>query len=179
MNPRPCHGSREATLANGDTIVIRPVRPDDEAMMVRFHEGLSDVSVYLRYFHMMKLAERTAHARLARICRADQDAEIVVVAEGRDEERGGPAILGVARLERTRTAGRAEFAVIVADRVQGNGVGSALMRRIVDIARLEGMSCLCADVLSANAAMRRLCARVGIPIRPTGDPGIVLAELVL
>ena len=179
MNPRPCHDSREATLASGDTIVIRPVRPGDEAMMVRFHEGLSDVSVYLRYFHMMKLAERTAHTRLARICHADQDVEIVVVAEGRDDERDGPAILGVARLERTGIAGRAEFAVLVADRVQGIGIGAALMQWLIDIARLEGISYLCADVLSANAAMRRLCARVGIPIRPTGDPGIVLAELTL
>lgn len=179
MNPRPCHDSREATLANGETIVIRPVRPDDEAMMVLFHEGLSDLTVYLRYFHMMKLADRTAHARLARICRADQDGETVVLAEGCDADRDGRAILGVARLERAGTSGGAEFAVIVADRVQGIGVGSALMRRLVEIARFEGLSFLRADVLSANAAMRRLCARVGIPIRPTGDPGVVLAELAL
>ena len=49
-------------LATGDPMIIRPIRPDDEAMMVRFHEGLSDLSVYLRYFHVLRLAQRTAHS---------------------------------------------------------------------------------------------------------------------
>jgi hypothetical protein len=63
MSLRPCHGNREATLANGDTIVIKTIRPDDEAIVVRFHEGLSDVSVYLRYFHMMKLGSSSRDSR--------------------------------------------------------------------------------------------------------------------
>ena len=86
----------------------------------------------------------------------------------------------MARLERAGTAGGAEFAVLVADTAQGIGVGSALMQPADrDRPGLEGVSHLRADVLSANAAMRRLCARVGIPIRPTSDPDIVLAELAL
>jgi acetyltransferase len=179
MNPHPLPDVREVVLATGDPVTIRPIRPDDEPMMIRFHEGLSDLSVYLRYFHVLGLAQRTAHERLARICGADGEREIVIVAEGREPERGEPAILGVARLEPGQDPGRAEFAVIVADSAQGVGVGFALMTRLIEFARASGVSHLRADVLAANAAMRRLCARLGIPITPTNDPHIVSAELDL
>ncbi len=179
MAPYPLHYIVRSILATGAAIVVRPIRPDDEAMMVRFHEGLSDRSVYLRYFHMMTLASRTAHARLSRVCVVDFEREFVLVAEGKDQESGAPAILGVARLQRAGEGGAAEFAVVVADRYQGMGVGGALMRQLVAIARQEGVSRLRADILSGNGPMRRLCARTGIPVRPTSDPDIVAADLAV
>jgi acetyltransferase len=179
MTPYPLQYVARSVLSTGAAIVVRPIRPDDEAMMVRFHEGLSDRSVYQRYFHMMTLARRTAHARLSRVCEADFEREFVIVAEGQDQESGAAAILGVARLQRAGEAGAAEFAVVVADRYQGMGVGGALMRQLLLIARQEGVSRLRADILSGNGPMRRLCARSGIPVRPTSDPDVVAADLVL
>ena len=179
MAPYPLHYVVRSTLATGAALVVRPIRPDDEAMMVRFHEGLSDRSVYLRYFHMMTLASRTAHPRLSRVCAADFEIEFVLVAEGKDQESGAPAILGVARLQRAGEGGVAEFAVVVADRYQRMGVGGALMRQLVAVARQEGVSRLRADILSGNGPMRRLCARTGIPVRPTSDPDIVGADLAV
>ena len=179
MAPYPLHYIVRSILATGAALVVRPIRPDDEAMMVRFHEGLSDRSVYLRYFHMMTLASRTAHPRLSRVCAVDFEREFVLVAEGKDQERGAPAILGVARLQRAGEGGAAEFAVVVADRYQGMGVGGALMRQLVAIARQEGVSRLRADILSGNGPMRRLCARTGIPVRPTSDPDMVAADLAV
>jgi len=169
----------EAVIATGSTIAIRRIRPDDEPLMVRFHEGLSDRSVYQRYFHMMTLASRTAHARLTRICVADDDREVVLVAEGRDDDTRERVIMGVTRLERIDGGGEAEFAVVVADRYQGIGVGSALMRRLIEIARLAGVTRLRADILADNAPMRRMCARVGIPVGPSGDARFVVADLPL
>ena len=179
MKPYPLQYIAESVLATGARVVVRPIRPDDEAMMVHFHEGLSDRSVYQRYFHMMTLARRTAHERLTRVCFVDYDREFALVAEGRDEESGAPAILGVARLQRVGDGEAAEFALVVADRYQGIGVGGALMRQLIGIARQEGISRLRADILSDNGAMRRLCARAGIPVRPTTDPLVVEADLVL
>jgi len=177
MKPYPLQYVAESVLATGAGVVVRPIRAEDEAMMVRFHEGLSDQSVYQRYFHMMTLARRTAHARLTRICAVDYDREFALVAEGRDEESGAPVILGVARLQRLGDGGVAEFAVVVADRYQGIGVGGALMRQVIAIARQEGVSRLRADILSENGPMRRLCARAGIAVRPTADPQVVEADL--
>jgi len=163
----------------GRVAIVRPIRPDDEPMMVRFHESLSDRSVYLRYFHMMTLALRTAHERLSRVCGAGDDGCLVLVAEGRDESTGAPVIMGVARLQPAGEAGEAEFAIVVADDHQGVGVGAALMTRLVEAARVEGVSRLRADILAENGAMRRLCARAGIPVRPTADPQVVVADLPL
>jgi acetyltransferase len=179
MKPYPVQYIAESVLSTGARVVVRPIRPGDEAMMVRFHEGLSDRSVCLRYFHMMALAQRTAHERLRRICAVDFDREVVLVAEGHDEERGVPAILGVVRLQRDGEGEEAEFAVVVADRHQGMGVGGALMRQVISVARQEGVSRLRADILSENGPMRRLCQRAGIPVRPTADPQVVVADLAL
>ena len=180
MKPYPVQYIAESVLSTGARVVVRPIRADDEAMMVRFHEGLSDRSVYPpRYFHMMTLAQRTAHARLSGVCVVDFDREFVLVAEGRDEEGRAPVILGVARLQRIGEGGAAEFAVVVADRFQGFGVGGALMRQVIATARGEGVSRVRADILSENGPMRRLCARAGIPVRPTSDPQVVEADLAL
>ena len=56
--------------------------------MVRFHETLSERSVYLRYFHLMNLEQRTTHERLTRICFIDYDREMALVAEHRNPETG-------------------------------------------------------------------------------------------
>jgi acetyltransferase len=179
MRPYPIQYVAESALATGAAVVVRPVRPDDEPMMIGFHENLSDRSVYLRYFHLMALARRTSHARLMRVCDVDFDREFVLVAEGRGEESGAPVIMGVARLQRVGAGGDAEFAVVVADRHQGIGVGAALMRQVIAIARQEGVERLRADILAENGPMRRLCARVGIPVRPTDDPLVVAADLAI
>jgi acetyltransferase len=59
------------------------------------------------------------------------------------------------------------------------GVGGALMRQVISVARQEGVSRLRADILSENGPMRRLCQRAGIPVRPTADPQVVVADLAL
>ena len=65
----------------GEEVEIRPIRSEDEPPMVQFHETLSERSVYLRYFHMIKLSQRVSHERLTRICFNDYDREIALVAE--------------------------------------------------------------------------------------------------
>ena len=59
------------TMKNGEEILFRPIRPDDEPLMVNFHKTLSEQSVYLRYFHMENLSARVAHERLIKKCFID------------------------------------------------------------------------------------------------------------
>ena len=84
--------------------------------MVRFHETLSERSVYLRYFHMIKLSQRVSHERLTRICFNDYDREIALVAERKDSKPVPGEILGVVRLIKVPGTGEAEFAIVVSDR---------------------------------------------------------------
>ena len=97
--PSTCGPRRPATA---EPITIRPIRPEDEPLMVRFHETLSEQSVYMRYFHMLGLTQRIAHERLTRICFIDYDREMALVAERQDPESGEREIMGVARLSRAR-----------------------------------------------------------------------------
>jgi len=83
------------TMKDGGVVNIRPIRPEDEPAMVRFHETLSERSVYLRYFHLLNLEQRITHERLTRICFIDYDREMALVAERRNPETGESEILGV------------------------------------------------------------------------------------
>src|SRR6185369_10080877 len=124
-------------MKNAEKVTIRPIRPEDEPLIARFHQTLSERSVYLRYFHLMKLDARVAHERLTRICFIDYDREMALVAEIRNNS--GPEIMGVGRLTRLHSGDAAEFAVLVTDGAQGLGLGTELLRRLVEIGRIEGV----------------------------------------
>lgn len=165
-------------LANDEPVRIRPIRPEDEPAMVEFHRGLSDVTVYQRYFHMMQLDHRIAHERLARVCRTDDASEVVLVMERHGTLDAG-GIVGVARLTAGRDRADAEFAVLVADAFQGVGAGPALMRALFDFARARGVTRVQADLLRANVPMQKMCARLGMTLVPSAEPGVVRAWLDL
>jgi acetyltransferase len=178
IRPYPVQYSSQWTLKDGTPVAIRPIRPEDEPVMVRFHETLSDRSVYLRYLHMLKLSQRVAHERLLRICFIDYAREIALVVEKTDEN-GERHILAVGRLQRLADENQAEFAVLVSDEYQGKGIGPELLNRLIDVARREGLKLVTADILADNSAMQRICARAGFRLhREIGDP-TVSAELEL
>src|SRR5581483_104320 len=81
IRPYPVQYVGEWTMKNQERIVIRPIRPEDEPLLIKFHGKLSERSVYMRYFQPMKLSTRTAHERLTRICFIDYDREMALVAE--------------------------------------------------------------------------------------------------
>ena len=110
--------------------VIRPIRPEDEPSLVKFHGTLSDRSVSLRYFHVMTLSSRVAHERLTRICFIDYDREMALVAEYQDPQSGDQEIVGVGRLSKIRGNNEAEFALLVSDRFQRKGIGDCTSRTL-------------------------------------------------
>jgi acetyltransferase len=87
-------------LRDNTPIMIRPIRPDDEPAMVRFHETLSERTVHLRYFAPLKLSRRVAHDRLTRIVFTDYDREMVMVVERLGVRPENREILGVGRLSK-------------------------------------------------------------------------------
>ncbi|HUA01691.1 MAG TPA: bifunctional acetate--CoA ligase family protein/GNAT family N-acetyltransferase [Candidatus Aquilonibacter sp.] len=146
--------------------LIRPIRPEDEPLMARFHESLSEQTVFLRYFHMENLGSRVAHDRLMRKCFIDYDREMALVAEAKSPATGEREILGVGRLTRERDPAEGELAVLVTDRVQRLGLGAELIRRLIEIARAEGFARIVARTMPENAAMRSLAERFGFVVHP-------------
>lgn len=180
IRPYPVRCVSRAALRDGTPLTIRPIRPEDEPLMAVFHGTLSQETVYLRYFHMMDLSQRTSHERLARICFIDYDREMALVVERKDPESGAPEIIGVGRLTKAFGRSEAEFAILIGDRYQRHGLGAELLGRLVQIGRDEGLRRITGEFLSDNLGMRGVCQRLGFRFsRSLEDASVVQAALEL
>jgi acetyltransferase len=166
-------------MKDGSDMVLRPIRPEDEMMMVEFHRSLSDSTVYRRYFQMQRLESRVAHERLIRRCFLDYDREIALVADRVDKRTGRHELLGIGRLTRQRQVSEAELGVVVADHCQGAGLGTELVRRLLQIARSERICRVEAHILSENSAMVALAKHFHFSCAPDDDPASLIATLDL
>ncbi|MFB3828116.1 MAG: bifunctional acetate--CoA ligase family protein/GNAT family N-acetyltransferase [Bryobacteraceae bacterium] len=179
IRPYPVRYVSEWKMKDGEQVTIRPIRPEDEPAMVRFHETLSERSVYLRYFHLMNLSQRTAHERLTRICFIDYDREMALVAERKHPISGEPEILGVGRLTKIHGTNEAEVAVLVSDRCHGRGLGKELLGRLVKVGADEKLSRLTADILPDNRDVMRICEKLGFNLQHSMEDEVVKAEFKL
>jgi acetyltransferase len=179
IRPYPSQYVTPWKLKNGTATTIRPIRPEDEPMLVKFHETLSEESVYYRYFSQLKLDQRIAHERLTRMCFNDYDREIALVAEHKDAKTGKPEILGVGRLSKARGVNEAEFALIISDRWQRQGLGTELLKRLVHIGSEEKLDRICASILSENHGMQLVAKRVGFKLTRDADNHDFRAEIAL
>ncbi|GAB4350716.1 MAG: bifunctional acetate--CoA ligase family protein/GNAT family N-acetyltransferase [Leptolyngbyaceae cyanobacterium] len=178
IRPYPLQYVQPWNLKNGQIVIIRPIRPEDEPLMVKFHATLSEQSVYFRYFHLVALKQRTSHDRLLKICFADYDREMVLVAEGADPKTGEAEIFGVARLSKQTGTDSAEFSLLVSDRVQGQGLGTELMRRLLQVGREEQLHHIWGEILAENTTMQRICEKLGFRLQRV-DADLVNAEIDL
>jgi acetyltransferase len=168
IRPYPTQYVKPWTMKNGAGVTIRPIRPEDEPLMTPFHERLSERTVQLRYFYPMRLSQRIEHERLSRITFIDYDREMALVAEGRSERGGDPQIIAAARLIKLYGGEDAEFTVLVSDAYQGQGLGSEMLRQLVEIGRAEGLKHIYGDILGDNRNMLRVTASMGF--REVGEP---------
>ncbi|MEQ8755247.1 MAG: bifunctional acetate--CoA ligase family protein/GNAT family N-acetyltransferase [Coleofasciculus sp. G1-WW12-02] len=165
-------------LTDETPVKIRPIRPEDEPLIVKFHTTLSDESVYLRYFNAIKLSRRIAHERLTRICFIDYDREMALLGDYKNPETGKHEILGVARLSKLHGINEAEFAMLISDPYQRRGLGTELLRRIVQIGRDEKLSRITAEILAENIPMQKVAEKVGFRLSRAGNE-LVKAEINL
>lgn len=179
IRPYPHRYVSTWTSPDAQIFRIRPIRPEDEALVVDFHGRLSEESVYQRYFTHLGYEQRVAHDRLVRVCFTDYDREIALVAEYPDPVATGPRIAGIGRLIRLPASASAEFALIISDDFQGHGLGRELLGRLVEVGRQEGLERIVAEILAANGTMIHLARQVGFSIRGEPTEGVVHAELRL
>ena len=177
IRPYPSQYLSRWELKDGSPANIRPIRPEDEPMMVEFHKTLSESSVHFRYFGMLKLEERIAHERLTRICFNDYDREIALAVD-RQAPGGGHEILGIGRLSRTLEQGEADFAILVTDEWQRQGLGTELMEKLIKIAKAEGITRLSGGIMAGNAGMQKLCRNAGFQLHRLSD-GEYRADMLL
>jgi acetyltransferase len=162
----------------GVEVTIRPIRPEDEPLMIAFHKTLSDVSVHLRYFGLVSLERRIMHERLRRVCFIDYDREIALVADLKNRD-GTHQILGVGRLVKEHGTNEAEFAVLISDPWQGKGFGSELLKLLVQIGRKEGLRRITGHISPENSTMKNMSEQVGFTVSFDRDADEWFAEINL
>ena len=156
---------RNATRATGDvvwtsrdgaTLHLRPVRPDDFAIEQAFVDGLS----FETGFRRLLSPRRLQPADIERFTRIDPAVEVALIAV--EPPAAGGAMCGVARFVRSGVV--AEWAIVLADRWQGRGLGRALLERLVDAARVGGIERLSDVTLATNAPMIALARALGFTV---------------
>jgi acetyltransferase len=177
IRPYPLQYVTPWQMPNGQSVIIRPIRPEDEPLMIQFHKTLSEQSLYFRYFHLMSLSSRIAHERLTRLCFIDYDREMALVVESENPETLEKEILGVGRLTKQHGINEGEFALLVSDAYQHQGLGTTLLEKLVQIGRNEKLAAIKAEMLRENQAMQRVSEKVGFQLHRT--PSVVHAEIRL
>ena len=178
IRPYPAQYMWEWKLKDRTPVTIRPIRPEDEPLMVQFHATLSERSVYLRYFCSLSLSTRVEHERLVRICFGSYDRGFALVADRTNPDTGQHEVLGVGRFSAINRS-EAEAAVLVSDQWQGRGLGTELLASVARVAREEKYKKLCGEILRDNLPTQAIFKKVGFSLRSMDDPSSVSAMLEL
>ncbi len=173
IRPYPIQYVTPWSMKDGTSVTIRPIRPEDEPLVVKYHKTLSEESVYLRYFHMIKLQTRVTHERLSRICFIDYDRELALVVDYKNPHTGEHEILGIGRLSKLHGMDEAEFSMLISDRYQCRGLGTELLRRLLEVAKDEKLQRVTAEILTENRAMQHICEKLGFRLTPIPEESLV------
>jgi acetyltransferase len=173
VRPYPTEWERHLALADGQRILVRPVRPEDEAMYPRFFEHVSAEDIRLRFFSPLRTL---SHAFIARLTQIDYARAMAFVAI--DESRN--ELLGVVRLHSDANYQSGEYAILLRSDLKGLGLGWKLMELIIEYGRSEKLQRIEGQVLSENTTMLRMCGELGFDIQhDPSDPTIMIARLSL
>ena len=156
ISPYPTRYVQPWRCKNGRVVLLRPIRPEDELLERELIAGLSEESMRFRFFYLIK---SITHDMLTRFCNIDYDREMAITAEY--TSNGKKRNVGVGRLITQPGGETGEFAVLVADDFQGNGLGLKLSDMLIGIAHEKGLKSIYGIVLKDNTAMLGLAKRLG------------------
>ena len=159
----------------GEKLLIRPIRPEDEPMLGELLESLTADDSRMRFFVAMR---RQTHSQLARFTQIDYDREMSLVVIRKDKN-GKPQALGEARLIADADNRVADLAMVVSSSFKGKGLGGLLLQQLIDYAKARGIATLRFETLPENKPMQKLGYKAGFVIHKGGDPGTLNMYLQL
>jgi len=174
IRPYPEEFVTERKLRDGTPVILRPIKPEDEPM---WHELLASCSTQSIWFRFSYLFKHTTHEMASRYCFIDYDREMGIVAEV--EEDGQRRLIGVGRLVADANHETAEYAVIVADRWHGRGLGGLLTDYCLEVARRWGIKKVVAETSKDNARMLATFRNRGFEFNEKADQDVVLVSKTL
>ena len=177
IRPYPKELEETIQVKDGRRFLIRPIKPEDEPAFCNLFASLSREEVRLRFFRYMK---NISHALAARLTQIDYDREMALVLTDPPPHGTKSQMYGAVRVNMDPDNESAEFAIMVRSDMTGMGLGSLLMRRIIDYCRNHGVGEIFGDVLMDNTPMLALSRSLGFQVEPSrDDPGAVVVKLDL
>lgn len=160
IEPYPLRYIKKETMKNGEEITLRPIKPEDEPMIFDLFDSLSKDSWRNRFFGSMK---KISHEDMIRFANVDYRREIALVAEKETEESENK-IIGMGRLIINKAKTSGEFAIIVGDPWQGEGIGSNILKSLLNIGKDMELDSVWGTMKKENVKMRQVCESLGFHI---------------
>ena len=171
IRPYPEEYTREAQTSGGLSVILRAIRPEDEPLWHQLLDECSPESIHMRFRALVK----HTHEMATRYCFIDYDRELAIVAELAAGDREGK-LAGVVRLVSDPDHESAEYAVLVADPWQGQGLSDLLTDYCLEIARSWGIRRVYAETTPDNARMIAVLEKHGFTLMRRTEDGIIAAE---
>ena len=171
--PYPSQWERHLVLGDDWKIFVRPIRVDDEPLILYLLQHVSKEDLRLRFFDSIK---EFSHPLLIRLTQLDYARAMAFVAF---EDTSGD-ILGVVRVHCNPAGNSGEYAILLRSDFKGRGLGWALMQMIIDYGKLEGLAQITGEILRENSVMLKMCRELGFEVKTNReDLGIYEVTLVL
>jgi acetyltransferase len=175
IHPYPSHMVVSYQTGEGQTVTIRPIKPEDADLEQEFVQSLSAET---KYFRFMNTIRELSQAQLIRLTQIDYDREMAFVAIAHGD--GHESEIGVARYATNPDGDSCEFAIVVSDAWQGKGVARRLMGVLIEAARSSGLKYMNGDFLAENGRMIRFVTSLGFVLSAhPEDSGLKRGVLVL
>jgi acetyltransferase len=158
ISPYPKKYETQWKLRNGQEVLLRPIKPEDEPMWLEMFQSFSEESIRYRFFQLLR---DTPHEVRVRYCNIDYDREIAIVAELNEGKR---RILGVGRLSIEPNGKSGELAFIIGDQWQGQGLGTKVVDYVLEIAKEMGVETVYAIMLPDNQRALNLTKKMGFKL---------------
>lgn len=169
IRPYPKELEETARLKSGREVLLRPIRPEDEATHKEFDSKLTASDRYNRYFAELP---SLSHEQLARQTQIDYDREMAFIASARRDD-GRFETLGVVRVLMNPDKTEGEFAVIVRSDMKGQGLGKILLEKMLRYCAGCGIECITGETMLQNNSMAGLARALGFTVRRDVSDGII------
>jgi acetyltransferase len=171
--PYPSQWEKHLVLGDGWKVFARPVRADDEPLILHLLQHVSKEDLRLRFFDSIK---EFSHPFLVRLTQLDYARAMAFVAF--DETSGD--IMGVVRLHSNPAGDSGEYAILLRSDLKGHGLGWALMQMIIEYGKSEGLAQITGEILRENSVMLKMCRELGFEVKTNPeDRGVCDVNLVL
>jgi acetyltransferase len=173
IRPYPTEFIQNSTLKDQTSILLRPIKPEDELRWIELIDSCSAATIHSRF---RSLFNARSHELASRYCFVDYDRELAIVAEIQDQQ-GNRKIIGIGRLIADADHQNAEFALLVGDPWQGKGLGALLTDYCLGICKDWGIRGVTSETSSSNNRMLRIFKRRGFQTKQDQDVVVAVKEM--